>query len=167
MPRRAAANPQEPFMQASDTRSQSDVEFVTFQAGGQSFSLDITHVREIRRWTAVTPLPHAPKEVLGVMNLRGSVIPIYDLSARFGLGPTPESPRNVVVVAMIDNQTVGLLVEAVSEILSVRRDAIQDTPDIRSESTKQSITGVVPIEDGMTRVIDLAAVIQARPRQVA
>jgi purine-binding chemotaxis protein CheW len=167
MPHRAAANLQEPSMQASDTRSQSDVEFVTFQAGGQSFSLDITHVREIRRWTAVTPLPHAPKEVLGVMNLRGSVIPIYDLSARFGLGPTPESPRNVVVVAMIDNQTVGLLVEAVSEILSVRRDAIQDTPDIRSESTKQSITGVVPIEDGMTRVIDLAAVIQARPRQVA
>jgi purine-binding chemotaxis protein CheW len=154
-------------MQASDTRSQSDVEFVTFQAGGQSFSLDITHVREIRRWTAVTPLPHAPREVLGVMNLRGSVIPIYDLSARFGLGTTPESPRNVVVVAMIENQTVGLLVEAVSEILSVRREAIQDTPDIRSESTKQSITGVVPIEDGMTRVIDLAAVIQARPRQVA
>lgn len=154
-------------MQVSDTVSQSDAEFVTFQAGGQSFSLDITHVREIRRWTAVTPLPHAPKEVLGVMNLRGSVIPIYDLSARFGLGPTSESPRNVVVVAMIENQTVGLLVEAVSEILSVRRDAIQDTPDIRSETTKQSITGVIPIEEGMTRVIDLAAVIQNKPRQAA
>ena len=116
---------------------------------------------------AVTPLPHAPKEVLGVMNLRGSVIPIYDLSLRFGLGPTPESPRNVIVVAMIDNQTVGLLVEAVSEILSVGRDRIQDTPDIRSETTKQSITGVITIEDGMTRVIDLAAVIQSRARQAA
>lgn len=154
-------------MQASETANPSDVEFVTFTAGGQSFSLDITHVREIRRWTQVTPLPHAPKEVLGVMNLRGSVIPIYDLSARFGLGPTAESPRNVVVVAMFDNQTVGLLVEAVSEILSVRRDAIQDTPDIRSESTKQSITGVIPIEEGMTRVIDLGAVIQTRARAVA
>lgn len=144
-------------MQASETANPSDVEFVTFTAGGQSFSLDITHVREIRRWTQVTPLPHAPKE--------GH--PIYDLSARFGLGPTAESPRNVVVVAMIDNQTVGLLVEAVSEILSVRRDAIQDTPDIRSESTKQSITGVIPIEEGMTRVIDLGAVIQTRARAVA
>ena len=154
-------------MQASDTRSATDVEFVTFHAGGQSFSLDITHVREIRRWTAVTPLPHAPKEVLGVMNLRGSVIPIYDLSARFGLGPTAESPRNVVVVAMIENQTVGLLVEAVSEILSVSRERIQDTPDIRSESTKQSITGVIPIEEGMTRVIDLSAVIQTPARAVA
>ncbi|MCB6176781.1 chemotaxis protein CheW [Rhodobacter sp. Har01] len=153
-------------MQASET-NRSDVEFVTFFAGGQSFSLDITHVREIRRWTAVTPLPHAPKEVLGVMNLRGSVIPIYDLSARFGLGPTPENPRNVVVVAMIENQTVGLLVEAVSEILSVQRAQIQDTPDIRSDTTRQSITGVIPIDEGMTRVIDLAAVIQAKGRQAA
>jgi purine-binding chemotaxis protein CheW len=152
-------------MSEPDTRS--DAEFVTFQAGGQSFSLDISHVREIRRWSAVTPLPHAPREVLGVMNLRGSVIPIYDLSARFGLGNTPENPRNVVVVAMIDNQTIGLLVEAVSEILSIARSQIQDTPDIRSESTKQSITGVIPIEEGMTRVIDLAAVIQSKGRQAA
>lgn len=154
-------------MQSTDSVSQADAEFVTFFAGGQSFSLDITHVREIRRWSAVTPLPHAPREVLGVMNLRGSVIPIYDLSARFGLGPTPENPRNVVVVATIDTQTVGLLVEAVSEILSVPPKQIQDTPDIRSESTRASITGVIPIEDGMTRVIDLAAVIQHKPRQVA
>lgn len=154
-------------MLTQDKSSATNVEFVTFQAGGQSFSLDITHVREIRRWTAVTPLPHAPKEVLGVMNLRGSVIPIYDLSARFGLGDTVESPRNVVVVAMIESQTVGLLVEAVSEILSVTRDLIQDTPDIRSETTKQSITGVIPVDEGMTRVIDLAAVIQTRNRTAA
>ena len=153
-------------MQPTETE-RSDVEFVTFFAGGQSFSIDITHVREIRRWTAVTPLPHAPKEVLGVMNLRGSVIPIYDLSARFGLGATPENPRNVVVVAMIDNQTVGLLVEAVSEILSVQRSQIQDTPDVRSDSARQSITGVIPIDEGMTRVIDLAAVIQPKGRQAA
>lgn len=153
-------------MQALDPARQ-EVEFVTFFAGGQSFSLDIAHVREIRRWTAVTPLPHAPQEVLGVMNLRGSVIPIYDLAARFGLGATPENPRNVVVVAMIGRQTVGLLVEAVSEILSVDRAQIQDTPDIRSDSTRQSIIGVIPLEDGMTRVIDLAAVIQPRGRQAA
>ena len=154
-------------MQSIDPVTRSDIEFVTFYAGGQSFSLDITHVREIRRWSAVTPLPHAPREVLGVMNLRGSVIPIYDLSARFGLGATTENPRNVVVVATIDTQTVGLLVEAVSEILSVQESQIQDTPDIRSEATRASITGVVQIEDGMTRIIDLAAVIQHRGRQAA
>ena len=146
-------------MQMLEDPSKSLVEFVTFSAGQQSFSIEITQVREIRRWSPVTALPHAPQEVLGVMNLRGSVIPIYDLAARFGLGQTRENPRNVIVVAMHGGQTVGLLVEAVSEILSVPRDQIQETPDIRSELARQSITGVIPIENGMTRVIDLGAVL--------
>lgn len=148
----------------SEENAKSEVEFVTFSAGDQSFSIEITQVREIRRWSPVTALPHAPQEVLGVMNLRGSVIPIYDLAARFGLGQTPENPRNVIVVAMHGGQTVGLLVEAVSEILSVSRDQIQETPDIRSEMARQSITGVIPIETGMTRVIDLGAVLHQAGR---
>ncbi|NBZ86881.1 chemotaxis protein CheW [Stagnihabitans tardus] len=148
----------------SEENAKSEVEFVTFSAGDQSFSIEITQVREIRRWSPVTALPHAPQEVLGVMNLRGSVIPIYDLAARFGLGQTPENPRNVIVVAMHGGQTVGLLVEAVSEILSVSRDQIQETPDIRSEMARQSITGVIPIEAGMTRVIDLGAVLHQAGR---
>jgi purine-binding chemotaxis protein CheW len=148
----------------SDDSVKTEVEFVTFSAGDQSFSIEITQVREIRRWSPVTALPHAPNEVLGVMNLRGSVIPIYDLAARFGLGQTPENPRNVIVVAMHGGQTVGLLVEAVSEILSVPRDQIQETPDIRSEMARQSITGVIPIETGMTRVIDLGAVLHQAGR---
>ena len=142
-------------------------EFVSFYAGGQSFSLAITQVREIRRWSPVTPLPNAPRELLGVMNLRGSVIPIYDLAASFGLSATAESPRNVVVVAMHDKQTFGLLVEAVSEILSVDRTQIQDAPDIRSENARRSITGVITVEDGMTRVIDLGAMLQGARKPAA
>ena len=149
-------------MPSADTATKSEVEFVTFSAGGQSFSIEITQVREIRRWSPVTALPHAPREVLGVMNLRGSVIPIYDLAARFGLDPTPESPRNVVVIAMHGTQTVGLLVETVSEILSVPKDRIQETPDIRSDAARQSILGIITVEDGMTRVIDLGAVLQPK-----
>jgi len=151
-------------MSAAEQSTADVVEFVTFFAGGQSFSIDITDVREIRRWSPVTPLPHAPAEVLGVMNLRGSVIPIYDLAARFGLPPTVESPRNVIVVAMHDTQVLGLLVEAVSEILSVSRDKIQATPDVRSDSARQTVTGVITVGEGMTRVIDLGAVVQPRTR---
>ena len=144
----------------------AEVEFVTFFTGGQSFSIDITQVREIRRWSPVTPLPHAPAEVLGVMNLRGSVIPIFDLAARFGLARTPDNSRNVVVIASHESQTVGLLVESVSEILSVTRDRIQETPDLRSDTSRQTITGVITVEDGMTRVIDLGAVIHLGNRSV-
>ncbi len=93
------------------------------------------------------------------MNLRGSVIPIYDLAASFALPPTVESPRNVVVVAVHEKQTIGLLVEAVSEILSVDQSSIQEAPDIRSENARRTITGVITVDDGMTRVIDLAAML--------
>jgi purine-binding chemotaxis protein CheW len=149
-------------MLQNEMNQRSELEFVCFFAGGQSFSIDITNVREIRRWSPVTPLPHAPSEVLGVMNLRGSVIPIYDLAARFGLPETIESARNVIMVATHEDQTVGLLVESVSEILSVARDQIQATPDVRSETVRQNITGVITLEDGMTRVVDLGAIVQPR-----
>lgn len=151
-------------MSSTEQNNASVMEFVTFFTGGQSFSMDIRQVREIRRWSPVTPLPHAPSEVLGVMNLRGSVIPIFDLAVRFGLQPTPDNPRNVVVIAAHDAQTVGLLVESVSEILSVSPERIQETPDLRHDNSRQSIIGVIPVEDGMTRVIDLSAVIQMERR---
>ncbi len=153
-------------MQSLESRRPTEVEFVTFFTGGQSFSIDITQVREIRRWTSATPLPHAPKEVLGVLNLRGSVIPIYDLAVRFGLEPTKDNGRAVVVIAAHGNQTVGLLVEAVSEILSVEADRIQEVPNLRSEATRQNITGVILLGDSMTRVIDLGAVIGSDGRLV-
>jgi purine-binding chemotaxis protein CheW len=147
-------------LHSPDTHAPTELEFVTFFSGGQSFSLDITKVREIRRWTSATPLPHAPAEVLGVMNLRGSVIPIYDLAARFGLEPTADNGRNVVVIAAHDNQTVGLLVSSVSEILSVAPGRIQDMPNLRGEAAQQNITGVILVGEEMTRVIDLGAIIQ-------
>lgn len=148
-----------------ETQSQADLEFVTFWAGGQSYCLDIARVREIRRWGPITPIPHAPVGVLGVINLRGSVIPIYDLAARLGLPPTTENPRNVIVVAMNGGEIIGLLVESVSKIISVVRDRIQAIPELRPEATRQGITGLITLDDGMTRVVDLAGV--AHQRSVA
>lgn len=146
-------------MQPAIDAARQDLEFVTFCTGGQNFSLDIAQVREIRRWSPVSSLPHAPEEVLGVMNLRGSVIPIYDLAARFGLPRTPHNERNVVVVATHAGKTLGLLVESVSEILSVREAEIQTPPEMRGEAGRLAITGIVTTDEGMSRVIDLGAVI--------
>ena len=142
-------------------RIESYFEFITFSTGGQSFCLEITQIREIRRWTAVTALPHTPDDVLGVMNLRGAVIPIFDLASRFGLGATPGNERNVVIVAAVDDTTIGLLVESVSEILSVDKASIQETPDIKSEATKNSILGMISVGDNMVRVVNLDAVLDA------
>ena len=134
-------------------------EFITFSAATQTFCLEITQIREIRRWTPVTALPHTPDDVLGVMNLRGAVIPIFDLAARFGLGPTPPNERNVVIVAAINDTTIGLLVEAVSEILSVEMHAIQQTPDIKSDATRNAIIGMISVSEAFVRVVNLEVVI--------
>ncbi|SPF81941.1 chemotaxis protein CheW [Pseudoprimorskyibacter insulae] len=135
------------------------IEFVTFSAGNQIFCLEITQIREIRRWTPVTALPHTPPDILGVMNLRGAVIPIFDLSARFGLGATPSNERNVVIVAASASDTVGMLVESVSEILSIESDQIQETPDLKSDAARNYITGVIAHNETMIRVVDLGAVV--------
>jgi len=134
-------------------------EFVTFASGNQSFCLEIMQIKEIRRWAQVTALPHAPEDVMGVMNLRGSVIPIYDLAARFGFGKTETNERNVVIIATVRDQTLGLLVQSVSEILTVSIDAIQETPDVKSVATQKTIVGVISLEEEMTRIIDLDAVV--------
>ena len=147
--------------ETAEVRADSQFEFITFSAGGQNFCLEITQIREIRRWTPVTALPHTPRDVLGVMNLRGAVIPIFDLAARFGLGTTPANERNVVIVAAVDGTTIGLLVESVSEILSVEKTAIQETPDIKSESTRHSILGMISVDETMVRVVNLNSVLEA------
>ena len=140
-------------------------EIVSFAVEGQAFCLKITHIREIRRWSPVTILLHAPSDVLGVMNLRGAVIPIYDLSARFGLEQTEASERNVVIVVAVGGKPVGLLAESVSEIISINPDDIQDTPPVDSRFTMEYIQGIISHDDTMVRIINLDAVISV-PEQV-
>ncbi|WP_417722776.1 chemotaxis protein CheW [Salipiger sp.] len=147
------------MLDATEGPTETQFEFITFSAGNQSFCLEITQIREIRRWTPVTRLPHTPDDVLGVMNLRGAVIPIFDLAARFGLGSTADNERNVVIVTASGDTTVGLLVESVSEILSVRKSAIQETPDLKSEAARQAILGVISVGETMVRVVNLDAVL--------
>ena len=89
-------------------------ELIAFRIEDQEYSVDIMSVREIRGWTAATPLPQSPDYVRGVINLRGTVLPIVDLSARLGLGTVEPTPRHVIIVVHIGKRIVGLLVDAVS-----------------------------------------------------
>ncbi len=133
------------------------IEFVSLSAGGQGFCVSITSIREIRRWSQVTALPFAEESVLGVMNLRGAVIPIIDLAARLGMGHTEIGTRNIVVVAAIGDKIVGLLVDSVSEILSVSAESIRPNPTLRRDGAASHVVGLLPVEDSMLRVLDLDA----------
>ncbi|MCW1932026.1 chemotaxis protein CheW [Pararhodobacter zhoushanensis] len=137
------------------TESARTIEFVSLTAGGQGFCIEITLIREIRRWSQVTALPFAEDSVLGVMNLRGAVIPIVDLAARLGLGATEIGARNIVVVTAIGSKIVGLVVDSVSEILSVNVETIRPNPTLRRDGTGNHVVGLLPVDDVMLRVLDL------------
>lgn len=134
-------------------------ELVSFRVDGQDFCVDIMVVREIRGWTPATVLPHAPPYLLGVINLRGAVVPIVDLAARMGLEPITPDARHVIVICVVENQTVGFLVDAVSDILSVDRKLIQPTPSVSSDLTRAFFEGVIAIDQRMLRLIDVCAVV--------
>ncbi|WP_378944784.1 chemotaxis protein CheW [Mesorhizobium sp. ANAO-SY3R2] len=134
-------------------------ELIAFRVGEQEFCVDIMSVREIRGWTPATVLPKSPPFVRGVINLRGAILPIVDLAARLGFTPPEPTVRHVIMVAQVGPQVVGLLVDAVSDILSVTDDAIQPTPDVASDVAKTFVRGVLAIEGRMISLIALDAVL--------
>jgi purine-binding chemotaxis protein CheW len=148
----------------SDVANQSGVgrELISFRIGDQEFCVDIMEVREIRGWTPATALPQAPAFVRGVINLRGAVLPIVDLGARLGLGTAEPTARHVIIVAQVQNQVVGLLVDAVSDILTVTDDQVQPTPDVASEMVRTFVRGLLAIEGRMVSFISLDRVLPDR-----
>lgn len=129
--------------------AQNRLELISFRIGEQEYCVDIMAVREIRGWAAATPLPQSPPYVRGVINLRGAVLPIIDLANRLGFGVTEADARHVIIVVRIGNRVVGLLVDAVSEILTTTADAIQPTPDVACDAVKRFVKGILAVEGRM------------------
>jgi purine-binding chemotaxis protein CheW len=130
-------------------------ELISFRIGAQEFCVDIMAVREIRGWTAATPIPHSPNYVRGVINLRGAVLPIVDLAARLGFAVSEPTARSVIIVTHIGERTVGLMVDAVSDILTVSDDLVQPTPDVTCDTVKAFVKGILAIDDRMISLISL------------
>ena len=128
-------------------------ELLSFRVGVQEFCIDIMAVREIRGWTPTTPLPHAPTYMRGVVNLRGAVLPIVDLSERLGLGAVEPTPSHVIIVTELGTQVIGLLVSAVCDILAVTEAAIQPTPDVTFGPARACLHGLLTIGSRMVGLL--------------
>jgi len=137
----------------------SEVELLSFRIGTHEYSVDIMSVREIRGWTRATSLPHAPYYVHGVINLRGTVLPVVDLGRRLGLEAEEPSERSVIIVVDLAGRTVGVRVDAVSDILSISIEAMQPPPEMLNDGSERFVRGLIIIEDRMVRVLDLEAVL--------
>lgn len=144
-----------------------EIELLTFQVGGQEYAIDIMSVREIRGWSKATPLPHAPDFVRGVINLRGTVLTIVDLADRLGMGKTQTSERNVIIVVKAEKETVGLLVDAVSDILATQKSELQAPPEMSADSEHNFVSALIVADDRMIRILALAAALPSENVEAA
>ena len=137
----------------------TQTEYLSFRIGESEYSVEIMSVREIRGWTQTTTLPHAPRYVRGVVNLRGAVLPVVDLAIRLGLEETEPRERNVIIVVDVGKRMVGLRVDAVSDILSFTPDQLQPPPDITNSSKSAFVKALTILDDRIVRLLDLETVL--------
>jgi len=130
-------------------------ELISFRIGEQEFCVDIMAVREIRGWTPATPLPQSPPFINGVINLRGAVLPIMDLAARLGFATAVTSARSVIIVVKVGERMIGLLVDAVSDILMITDDMVQVAPDVACDRVRSFVRGLISVDSRMISLIAL------------
>jgi purine-binding chemotaxis protein CheW len=130
-------------------------QFMTFTLGAEEYGIDIMVVREIKGWSETTTIPNAPPHVRGVINLRGVVVPIFDLRARFGMGHTEPTKMHVVIIVSADARTVGLLVDTVSDIISVKKDDIRPVPEMGLSIDDNLLAGLVTSRERMVTLVSL------------
>ena len=146
----------------SETVEKSNpVELLTFKLSDQEYALDIMSVREIRGWTQATPLPHTPTFMKGVINLRGTVLPVMDLAQRLGLPVAEHTERNVIIVVKHEDTLAGLLVDAVSDIIALSENDMQAPPDAATGSQSSVIRALSLIDERMIRILELGHLVTA------
>ena len=144
-----------------------EIELLAFRLGEQEYCVDIMSVREIRGWSRATPLPFSPGHVKGVINLRGTVLPIIDLAVRLGMPPIEGDERNVIIVVSVNGQTAGLLVDAVSDILSVARADLQPPPDLTADKESNCISALTLVDNRLIRMLQLDTVLPTQQNDTA
>lgn len=134
-------------------------QIVTFRVDARTFGVEVEAVREIKGWQPTTPLPNAAGHVLGVINLRGAIIAVYDLRRRLGLGPATISRSSVVIVIDLGERFAGILVDAVSDIIDVPRSAFRAAPEIAGEGD-DALKALLVRGDDVIALLDLPATVR-------
>ena len=130
-------------------------QFLTFTVENEEYGVDIMTVREIKGWTETTRLPNSPECMRGVMNLRGLIIPIFDLRARFNRGQTQATLKHVVIILAVGNRNIGILVDAVSDILDANQDQIKPPPAGEMQVDAAFINGLISLDDRMVVLLNV------------
>lgn len=116
--------------------------YLAFALGGETFAIDIRHIKEVLQYVGITRIPLMTPELRGVINLRGSVVPVVDLAARFHRKPTEMSRRTCIVILEIGGMVIGAMVDHVSEVLEIASDDIEAAPGFGSTLRHEFIQGI-------------------------
>ncbi len=137
-------------------------QLVVFQLAKETYGVDISSVREIIRMQAITDVPKTPDFVEGVINLRGKVIPVIDLHKRFDLPAIEETQHTRIMVVEVENVTVGMIVDSVSEVLRIPTDSIDPPPPVISGVDAAYLRGVGKLDNRLIILLDLAQILQKK-----
>jgi len=148
---------------ADDTVTGS--QYLTFVCAGEEYGIDILRVQEIKGWEGATHVPHTPSYILGVMNLRGLIVPVIDLRSRFNLEQRPFNASTVVIVVRVKcslaEKTVGIVVDAVSEVYTFPAEAIMPPPEVGEKIDGTCVSGLASVDDKMVMLLDIDTLVAA------
>lgn len=141
-------------MEAGNIQTEQATQFLAFELNNQEFAIEVLRVQEIRNYTRVTPIPNTAESVKGVMNLRGSVIPIVDLRKKFNFPETEPNQFTVIIVVNVGAKIMGLIVDTVSDVLDVTEDAIEPAPDLGAVDTS-FLTGLAKFDERLVALLNV------------
>jgi len=130
-------------------------EFLTFRLGSEEYCIDILKVREIRGYEPPTRIANAPAFIRGVINLRGLIVPIFDLRLKFNCEQAPYDDFTVVIILALGERTVGVVVDSVSDVLQIQPDLVRAAPQIDTGVDDSCITGLASVDERMLIVLDI------------
>jgi len=131
------------------------LQWVTFRLDNETYGINVMQVQEVLRYTEIAPVPGAPPYVLGIINLRGNVVTVIDTRLRFGLQQTETTDQTRIVIIETENQVVGIMVDAVAEVVYLRQSEIETTPNVGNDETAKFIQGVCHKNKELLILVDL------------
>jgi purine-binding chemotaxis protein CheW len=160
-------------MEATATRNTGGVftneisQYLTFLLGNEHYGIEILKVQEIKGYSAPTPIPGAPRGIKGVMNLRGTVVPVVDLRSRFDMPEQETNQFTVVIVVTVGAKVFGLIVDAVSDVLDISTNDIEATPDLGADVDTTYMTGLAKAGDRLVMLLNIDRIIDPEHAAVA
>jgi purine-binding chemotaxis protein CheW len=155
-------------MQASEAKAAegNSRELLTFTLGSEEYGIDILKVQEIRGYDAVTTIANSPEFIKGVINLRGIIVPIVDMRIKFNLGNVTYNELTVVIILNVANRVIGIVVDGVSDVITLAAEQLKPSPEFSSTLDTQYITGLGTVDARMIIVVDIERLMTSRDMEL-